>query len=106
MPWVPFISSCSIVPCAFSDHSLVSVDVSIPDSIRRGPGRWILNKSLLSDKVFAESICSFWTSWRSQCRFASLQKWWDAGKSKIKGLAVAYFSSKKKYTLLARTLFI
>lgn len=105
LPWAPFISSCTIVPCAFSDHSLVSVDVSIPDSIQRGPGRWILNKSLLSDEAFVEIIQSFWLSWRPQkgC-FPSLQKWWDVGKSRIKGLAVAYSSSKKNASLQARTL--
>ncbi len=105
LPWAPFISSCTVVPCAFSDHSLVSVDVSIPDSIQRGPGRWILNKSLLSDETFVEIIRSFWSSWRLQkgC-FSSLQKWWDMGKSKVKGLAVAYSSSKKSASLQARTL--
>ena len=81
------------------------MEVSIPDTIQRGPGRWILNKSLLSDETFIESIRSFWPSWHSQKgRFASLQEWWDVGKSKIKGLAVAYSSSKKNASLQARTL--
>ena len=77
----------------------------LPDTIQRGPGRWILDKSLLSDETFIESIRSFWPSWRSQKgRFASSQEWWDVGKSKIKGLAVAYSSSKKNASLQARTL--
>ena len=48
------MSSCAINPCAFSDHSLVSLDVSIPDSIQRGPGRWLFNVSLLSDEAFLD----------------------------------------------------
>ena len=39
LAWTPFISSCSICPCPFSDHSHVSLTASIPDVIPRGPGR-------------------------------------------------------------------
>lgn len=58
LPWAPFVSSCTVVPCAFSDHSLVSLDVPIPDTIQRGPGRWILNKSLLSALSALKSLSS------------------------------------------------
>jgi len=35
----------------------------------------------------------------------TLQKWWDAGKEKIKGLAVRLSSYKKKASPEARSLF-
>ena len=83
----------------------VPLDVSIPDYIQRGPGRWLLNVSLLSDEAFLDIIRSFWASWQLQkSSFPSLQTWWDAGKCKIKGLAVAFSSKKKNASLVARTL--
>ena len=33
------VSSCSIVPCPFSDHNAVFIGFSIPESFPRGPGR-------------------------------------------------------------------
>ena len=105
LSWVPFVSSCEIVPCAFSDHSLVALEVSIPETIPRGPGRWKFNSSLLVDDAFVASIHSFWASWRlKKSCFPSLQKWWDVGKSKIKGLSVEFGSAKKKSSLEARSL--
>ena len=46
------VSSCSIVPCPFSDHDAVFLGFSIPESFPRGPGRWKLNVSILRDPVF------------------------------------------------------
>ena len=83
----------------------MSVDVSIPDAIQRGPGRWKLNVSLLSDEDFVDEFHALWLFWRMQKnRFPSLQKWWDAGKEKIKGLAVRFSSYKKRASLEARSL--
>lgn len=108
LSWAPFVSLCQIAPCPFSDHSVVSVDVSITDTVQRGPGRWILNVSLLSMRTFWLRFVPFHgLSWQSQKnRFSSLQKWWDAGKDKIKGLAVLFSSYKKNSSLAARTLLL
>jgi len=76
----------------------VSVDVSIPAAIQRGPGcpiRTLLMRFRL------------WLFWRMQKDlFSSLQKWWDAGKQKINGLAVCFSSYKKKASLEARSLLL
>ena len=45
--WLHLVSSCSIVPCPFSDHDAVFLGFSIPESFPRGPGRWKLNVSIL-----------------------------------------------------------
>ena len=58
--WEPFVNSVSIFPCPLSDHSPVVLDVSIPQSIPRGPGKWILNISILNDSDYISSIKSFW----------------------------------------------
>ena len=105
LSWAPFVSYCHCVPCPFCDHSVVSVDVSVPDTIQRGPGRWKLNVSLLRDEDFVDEVEALWLSWRMhKGLYSSLQKWWDAGKEKIKGLAVRFSSYKKKVSLEARSL--
>jgi len=49
-----FISDCQceISPCPLSDHDFVSFVFQIPDAIKRGPGVWKFNNSLLDNKSF------------------------------------------------------
>ena len=103
--WISSISSCEIVPCPFSDHSLVLLNSSIPFIIPKGPGRWLLNKSLLLDASFSHEVKDFWTSWRTRkSSYPSLLEWWDTGKMKIKGIAVTHGASKKRSASSSRTL--
>lgn len=103
--WVPFVSLCDILVCPYSDHSAVFLKWTIPESMQRGPGRWKLNVSLLSDDIFVDLVTRFWNGWRCRKRrFASLTEWWDAGKSKIKGLAIRFSSEKSKQRNMERDL--
>ena len=89
--WVPSVSSCSFVPCPFSDHCGVLLSCSIPDAVPPGPGIWKLNISVLDDPEYVELVSNAWRSWRnSVSRFPSLVKWWYGGKSLIKGLTIRY----------------
>ena len=89
--WVSSVLSCDIVPCPFSDHCGVSLTVDIPDVIPPGPGLWKLNTSILNNDDYVELITDAWSSWRSSIpRFPSLAKWWEKGKSLIKGLTIRY----------------
>lgn len=93
--WVSAVSSCEIIPCPFSDHCGVCLSVSVPDVIPRGPGLWKLNTSILQDVIYVQLIKDFWLEWRSSMhRFPSLAKWWEKGKSLIKGLSIRYCSEK------------
>ena len=47
---------CDISPCPISDHDFVSLVFDIPTGVKRGPGVWNLNNSLLKDKDFCTSI--------------------------------------------------
>ena len=87
--WLHLVSSCSIVPCPFSDHEAVLLRFSIPESFPRGPGRWKLNVSILRNPVFFQTVSDFWPRLRSRApSFSSLQHWWDRGKEHLKSLAV------------------
>ena len=83
--WVHRVDSCEILPWPFSDHSAVTLRVSIPQPIPRGPGRWKLNTSILTDADFVASVKYFWSTWKlKKTCFDSLPTWWDRGKEKIK----------------------
>ena len=87
--WGSSVSSCEIFPCPFSDHCAVQLCVSVPDVVPPGPGLWKLNTSILEDDAYVESVSSLWLSWKSrQLDFPSLAKWWEEGKSRIKGLTI------------------
>ena len=105
LSWLHCVSSCEILPCPFSDHSAVSLEVSIPLPLPRGPGRWKLNVSILRDVDFISSLDCFWKSWKlRKASFSSLQTWWDRGKEHIKGLAIRFCSAKNKDFLSSRSL--
>ena len=53
------VSSCSIVPCPFSDQDAVFLGFSIAESFPRDPGRWKLNVSILRDPVFLQTVSDF-----------------------------------------------
>lgn len=94
---VSSVSSCEIFPCPFSDHCAVQFCVSVPDVVPPGPGLWKLNTSILEDDAYVECVSSFWLSWKSrQLDFPSLAKWWEEGKSRIKGLTIRYCVSRSK----------
>ena len=45
----------------------------------------------LNDPEYISLITNFWSDWRAaQPRFPTLAKWWDKGKSIIKGLTIRY----------------
>ena len=65
--------------------------LSLSDVVPPGPGFWKLNTSVLNDPEYVALISDAWSSWRrSISRFPSLVKWWDAGKSLVKGLTIRF----------------
>ena len=93
--WVSSVLSCDLLPCPFSDHCGLLTVVSVPDVVPPGPGLWKLNTSILHEQAYVLLIRDFWASWRSSVlRFPSLAKWWDEGKSRIKGLSIRYCCSR------------
>ena len=105
--WAHGVHACDFVPCPYSDHVAVVLGVSPPVQLFRGPGRWKLNSSILRDLDFSSNIESFWASWRRRKKdFRSIQLWWDRGKDRLKGLAIAFCSRKKALQEKERTLLV
>ena len=89
--WVPSVSSFDIVACPFSDPCAVVMSVRVPEVPSHGPGVGKLNLSVLNDPEYICLITNFRSYWRAaQPRFPTLAKWWDKGKSIIKGLTIRY----------------
>ena len=98
------MSSCSIVPCSFSDHDAVFLGFSIPERILHGPGRWKLNVSILKDPAFIKAVSDFWPRCRFRKRsFPSLQDSWDRGREHLKSLAVRHVSNARNERSLSRS---
>ena len=103
--WIHAIESCDILPCPYSDHSIVLMSLVIPEPIPKGPGRWLFNISLLKDEDFVNAIKDFWADWSAlKAIFPTIQKWWEVGKAKIKRLAIAHGTARKKAAADSRAL--
>ena len=93
--WVPSVSSCTIIPCPFSDHCGVLLSLTVPDVTPPGPGLWKLNVSILDDDSYISLITDFWANWRlTQPNFSSLACWWDEGQRQIKNLTTRFCCSR------------
>lgn len=88
---------CEISPCPLSDHDFVSFVFEIPDAIKRGPGVWKFNNSLLDDKNFCEIIRDLIQSHiRYLTSFVSLQDWWEFLKVSIKEESISFARKKRR----------
>jgi len=71
--------------------------LSVPDVVPPGSGLWKLNTSILSEVEYCDLITIAWCNWCSSVfRFSSLAKWWEGGKSLIKGLTIKYCCQRSK----------
>ena len=88
---------CNISPCPISDHDFVSFVFDIPTGVKRGPGVWNFNNSLLKDKDFCTTIKKFIDCHlRFLPSFASLQDWWEFLKLSIKEESIAFSHNKRR----------
>ena len=105
--WLHCVQACDLLPCPFSDHCAVLLNCPVPEPLPRGPGRWKLNASILSDDAFVLKFKAFWSSWRLRKNsFGSLLDWWDRGKDKIKGLVINFCAGKTNESRQCRSLLV
>ena len=104
---VPYVESCGILPCPFSDHCAVLSFILVPDVVPPGPGFRKLNTSILQNDEYVKLISDAWLNWRTSIhRFHSLAKWWEEGKGLIKGLTIHFCCSKTEARSRNRDLLI
>ncbi len=79
-----FVNKASILPGYLTDHSMITLNLSIV-SMPRGPGFWKLNKSLLSDPEYVSMVKD---TVKTTCELdseANAQLLWDVIKTQIRG---------------------
>ena len=78
-----------------------------PSLVPPGPGLWKLNVSVLEEEEYFQLIRDFWSTWRRRKHLLpSLAKWWEVGKSRIKGLTISYCSRWARSALQERDLLV
>jgi len=81
--------------------------VDVPDVVSPGPGLWKLNTSILEEAEYVKLITDLWLPWRASIpRFPSLAKWWEKGKSLIKGASIRYCCDRSAARLRNRDLLV
>ena len=79
----------------WDDHKMYRINIF--DNIDIGPGQWMLNIKLLSDKEFRKTLENEWMEFRKlKNSFRSLKDWWDAAKNYVRTIAVSYAQKKTK----------
>ena len=53
---LPQVKDCNITPVSFSDHSAVLFNIQSDNFMKRGPGFFKFNNSLLNDHCFVEGL--------------------------------------------------
>ena len=88
---------CDITPCSMSDHDFVSLVFDIPTGVKRGPGFWCFNNSLLNDKTFCSSMEKLIDDHiRFLPCFPCLQDWWEFFKQSVKEESISYSRKKRR----------
>ena len=91
------LKQTGVSQCFYSDHRLVWTELINQDTISKGPGLWILNNSILKDRVYQKLISELWENWKpKKGNFNNLLLWWDVGKKRIKSLTIDYCKEKRR----------
>ena len=91
------LQKTNVSQCAYSDHRLVWVELINQETIRKGPGLWVMNNSVLNDNAYKKLVSKFWEGWKLKKEgFNNLLIWWDIGKKRIKSLTIDYCKEKRR----------
>ena len=91
------LQKTNVSQCAYSDHRLVWVELINQETIRKGPGLWVMNNSVLNDNAYKKLVSKFWEGWKlKKGGFNNLLIWWDIGKKRIKSLTIDYCKEKRR----------
>ena len=87
------ISECDIIPVSNTDHRAVTMTMSI-GVLKRGPGYWKFNQSLLKDEEYVNIITNKIINCKLALEAFPAQVKWDYCKSQIKECSIRYSKQK------------
>ena len=95
------IQNAKIVPNIFSDHSAITLSMSLESNqTKRGPGFWKFNNSLLTDKCYTEMITKQIPEFISKyCNLNDKGLFWEMIKMEIRASTITFAENKAKTKL-------
>ena len=92
-----FVRSSKVLPCVFSDHDFVDLELCLDGFSNKWGGVWRLNTALLADLEFKREISSAIDRQKSVISdFESLGAWWDDLKLVIRSTCINYCTRKRQ----------
>ena len=99
------INSCSVFPCVFSDHDLVSLKFSTDNIARRRSVIWRLNTAFLSDPELVRTVNLFIESPKLRTgSYGSLGDWWEDFKLEIRNISLTFAARRRSSVNAERNL--
>ena len=91
------VKQCNIIPVSFSDHSAVSFNIQSDDFIKRGPGFFKFNDSLLDDQCFVEDLSEKIPEYKQKYDYLENKSlYWDMLKIEIRSFTIYYCKRNAK----------
>ena len=89
------VCSNQVLPCTFSDHDFVSLELVLGNVSNRRSGVWKFNVSLLSDSDFRQLISDLISHQKTQLTFfPTLGDWWDNLRVLIRKSCIVFSTCK------------
>ena len=91
------MKECNIIPVSFSDHSAVSFNSQSHDFIKRGPGFFKFNNSLLDDQCFVEVLSGKIPEYKQKYNYLEDKRLYcDMPKTEIRSFTIYYCRQNAK----------
>lgn len=85
------MKKCIVTPVSFSDHLAVSINIHSDDFIKRGPGFFKFNNSLLNDHCFVEELSKKIPEYKEKHSYLQDKRLhWDMLKMEIRSFTICY----------------
>ena len=93
----PLALDTNIKNSTLTDHSAITLTIQSQDYVRRGPGFWKINNSLLKDNNFIDQLSEKIPQFKDKYSYLSDKGLaWDMIKMEIRGFCVQYSKRKNR----------
>ena len=90
------ISNTNIKPAFKSDHSLLTLEIELHETPKRGKGTWKFNNQLLIDKQYVKQIRNTISMINKEVKFDNKNLFWEYLKCQIRTDTMIYAGKKAK----------
>ena len=90
------VKCVKIAPGKSSDHSIISLELELMESHKRGKGLWKFNNDLLTDPIYVQLIKDTIGNIKDNMNFENKNTLWDYVKCEIRSQTIIYSTKKAK----------